>query len=141
MKPEFRRVELRSEEPLRLRHDPACFVLTSSEELERVYGVRSLEDRVDWGEELLLVAERGECPTGGYRVEFRRLVLDPPGHPQGTLLAEVVETDPRPTDFVTMMITYPRAAVAVRRLGLEKVARVVFACAAGRILTTTGVAL
>lgn len=65
---------------------------------------------VDFGQEFLCIVHRGECPTGGYRVKVagaRRA--------GGHLLLETVLQDPRPDDFVTMAVTYPRCAVALAR--------------------------
>lgn len=65
---------------------------------------------VDFGQEVLCIVHRGECPTGGYRVKVvgaRRT--------EGRLLLETVLHDPRPDDCVTMAMTHPRSAVALAR--------------------------
>ncbi len=136
----FRRIEFRSPEPLRFCDSPSFHVVVAQEELSRLYGVSSLvvtPDPVAWEREFVLIAERGECPTGGYSVRIEALDRAP----SGELVVRVIETDPAPTDFVTMVITHPRDAVAVRRGGLEGLSRVSFVGPGGRILKAVEVAL
>lgn len=137
MGPTFRRIELTSPEPLEFSRDPTYLVLTSQRDLKDALGVTSLPVPVEWSREFVVVAQRGECPTGGYTVAIDGLSLRTPGQ----LTVTVSQTDPSPSDFVTMVITYPRAAAAVSRAGLEGVTRVVFADRRGRTLETVEVTL
>ncbi|MCL6580057.1 MAG: protease complex subunit PrcB family protein [Firmicutes bacterium] len=121
--PRFRRVELGSPEPLPFDPEPAYLVIGSAEELSRFLGVHRWSPPIDWSREVLLVASRGECPTGGYTVAISRLER----RPSETLKATVTFGDPAPTDFVTMVVTYPRAAVAVERDSVTGVSEVIFA--------------
>jgi hypothetical protein len=133
----FRQVDLSSPQALPFRPDPDYLVFASSEALAAFYEVPPWSSGVDWAREFLLVAERGECPTGGYRLVIETVTR--PSHPAADLVAKVVMVDPRPGDMVTMALTFPRAAVAVERAGLEGLRRVVFVDARGRTLRTAEV--
>lgn len=137
MTPNFRQVDLRSPQPLPFRPDPDYLVFSSAEALAAFYEVPPWSSGVDWAREFLLIAERGECPTGGYRVAIESVTW--PGRPAGVLVAKVVMASPRPSDMVTMALTFPRAAVAVERAGLEGLGRVVFVDARGQTLRTAEV--
>ncbi len=130
--PRWRPIQVRSAEPLRLVSTPDCQVFTSEESFRTALGVSTWSPGVDWPREIALVVERGECPTGGYGVAFSGLALE--GGPGARALrATVAFTDPSPSDFVTLAITYPRAVAAVRRRALRGVSSVVFVDEAGRV--------
>ncbi len=139
MTPGFRRVQLTSREPLRFHSLPKYLVFTSAEELGEAYGVSasSAEAGVDWDREFLVVAQREECPTGGYSITIEGLNRPAPDE----LRVTVSRSDPGPADFVTMVITYPRDVVAVSRRGLEGVRKVTFVDPGGRVLRTVEVDL
>ncbi len=136
MVPRWRPVELRSPEPLRFGRDPACLVLTSAEAFGAAFGVGSWFPRLDWSRELVLVVQRGECPSGGYAVAVTDLAVRGP-----RLKVTVTTADPTPADFVTMVVTYPQAAVAVERESLRGVSEVAFVNKDGKILGTVGVSV
>lgn len=133
----FRRVALDLSE-LPFRPEPACLALTSAADFAREFGISVRPEAVDWPRELLIVVERGECPTGGYTVTIEAVVLARGGE---ELVIEVSRCDPAPDAFVTMVITYPRDAVAVARRGLDAVRRVSFMTPDGQALETVGVKL
>jgi len=132
---EYRPVELGTPQPLLDWSRTAYRVFTSAEKLAAVYGTECGPVDVDWDQEFLVVVQRGECPTGGYGVSIQGLALETPGR----LAVRVATRDPGPDDFVTMMVTFPRAAVAVSRQGLERVRDVVFTDLSGRVLEIVGV--
>lgn len=140
MDPRWKRVEFRSAEPLRFYTEPAYLVLRSTEEVEAAFGVSSwsASPGVDLSREILLSVHRGECRTGGYAVAVTDVVLESAG---GLLRVKVAFTDPSPSGFVTMVITYPQAAAAVERSGLEGVSTVVFVDSKGQVLKTVEVNL
>jgi len=149
--PRWKRVEFRSAEPLRFYTEPAYLVLRSTEEVEAAFGVSSwsASPGVDLSREILLSVHRGECRTGGYTVAVTDVVLESAGGggaggkpaPGGLLRVKVAFTDPAPSGFVTMVITYPQAAAAVERSGLEGVSTVVFVDSKGQVLKTVEVNL
>lgn len=161
MAPRWKRVEFRSAEPLRFYTEPAYLVLRSTEEVEAAFGVSSwsASPGVDLSREILLSVHRGECRTGGYTVAITGVTLEagtPGGKPAsgtggpagggkpapgGLLRVKVAFTDPSPSGFVTMVITYPQAAAAVERPGLEGVSKVVFVDSKGQVLKTVEVNL
>jgi len=130
-------VTLRSPEPLRFEVEPVYLVITSAGQFCEAFGTTDPPAGIDWRREFLLVAQRGECPTGGYTVTIKTVSLSAPGE----LTVEVVQSDPAPDDFVTMIVTYPRDAVAVPRHGLERVRRVIFVSPAGTVLGTAEVSI
>lgn len=142
MAPRWKRVEFRSAEPLRFYTEPAYLVLRSTEEVEAAFGVSSwsASPGVDLSREILLSVHRGECRTGGYTVAITGVTLEA-GTPGGLLRVKVAFTDPSPSGFVTMVITYPQAAAAVERSGLEGVSTVVFVDSKGQVLKTVEVNL
>lgn len=134
----LRKVELILDEPLPLRPAPAYLVTTSADEFRRTFGVSSCPPAVDWEREVLIVVERGECPTGGYTVSIDAASLGEGGR---ELTVEVSQCDPGPADFVSMVVTYPRAAATLARRGLHAVRRAVFVAESGAILHTAEVTL
>ncbi len=140
MAPRWKRVEFRSAEPLRFYTEPAYLVLRSTEEVEAAFGVSSwsASPGVDLSREIILSVHRGECRTGGYAVAIADVALENGG---GLLRVKVAFTDPAPSDFTTMVITYPQAAAAVERPGLEGVSKVVFVDSKGQVLKTVEVNL
>lgn len=136
----FRRVELRSDQPLRPRATPCYRLAASPEELREFYRVGSLEttpSAVDWSREFVIIAERGECPTGGYAVSITGF----DSRAGGELWVGVALSDPGPTDFVTLAMTFPRDVVVAGRGELERVSRVVFVGEDGRVLESVEVVL
>jgi hypothetical protein len=154
-------VEFRSAEPLRFYTEPAYLVLRSVEEVDTALGVStwSASPEVNLSREVVLLVHRGECRTGGYAVAITGVTLEagtPGGKPAGgtgrpagggkpapggLLRVKVAFTDPAPSSFVTMVITYPQAAAAVERPGLEGVSTVVFVDSKGQVLKTVEVNL
>jgi len=133
----YRRVDLKAPLPLRPLSLPAYFVFTSGRDLAQVYGTECTPEDLDWGREFMVVAQRAECPTGGYGVAIEDISRDLPHR----LTVRVSSRDPAPDDFVTMMITFPRAAAVVGRRGLEAVREVIFADPGGKVLETVEVKL
>jgi hypothetical protein len=87
-----------------------CHVVDSWTELSEL--AASLPDRcsVDFETEFVVVACRGECPTGGYSVSIvEGWVTD------DELICDVELEDPPPNAFVTLAMTFPQAAAAVAR--------------------------
>lgn len=90
---------------------------------------------VDFRREWVVAAFMGEKPTGGYRVDVRDVVRE------GRLIrVTVVQEEPGPDDFVTMVITYPGHIVAAARPPAGRYT-VVFADAGGRELLRREVTL
>ncbi len=108
----------------------------SADELGRAFGAKSWSKPIDWDKEVLLVVERGECPTGGYTVDITGVSRPSPR----ALTVRVTTSDPAPGDFVAMVRTYPRAAAALDRRALEGVSQVTFVDGSGRTLDTIEVA-
>jgi len=136
MVPKWKPIQLRSPEPLRFGRDPACLVLESAEAFGAAFGVKTWSPPLDWSRELVLVFRRGECPTGGYAVSVTGLSVE-----KAVLRVAVAPTDPSPADFVTMVVTYPQAAVAVERSSLRGVSEVVFVGKGDKVLETVEVSL
>jgi len=124
-----RPIQLHGPEPLRFGREPACLVLGSAEDFARAFGTVAWSPPVDWSKELLVVVQRGLCPTGGYSVAVTGLSVG-----KGRLEVRVELRDPSPSDFVTMVATYPQAAVALPRRALRGVSEAVFTDTGGRIL-------
>ncbi len=137
MEAKFRRLELRQPGPLPYDADPAYFILGRQAEVAAALGVDMTLD-VDWAKEFVIIVQRGECRTGGYAVAVDRIETGPR---PGELTVTVRRTDPGPDDFVTMVVTYPKCAVAVKRAGLPGVRSVVFVDSSGKALRTVDVSL
>lgn len=67
-------------------------------------------ERIDWRRQVVLLAHRGECPTGGYGVRITGVRED-----GGRLRVEILLRDPGPGEFVTMVMTYPADAAVLPR--------------------------
>ena len=73
------------------------------------YGRDLLVNPGIWADQLLLVAMRGYCPTGGYSIAIESLVRGDGDN----VYVKVGEDDPAPGAMVTMAITYPYHIVQV----------------------------
>ena len=121
----LRHVELLSEDPLCPRAAPRFWMAASLTGLCAFYSVDSLTTwptEVDWSRELVIVAERGECPSGGFTVSITALER----MEGGDLRVSVAFSDPGPDDFVTLAMTFPRDVVVVSRKELAGITRLVF---------------
>lgn len=129
-----RPLQIQSPEPMRFGAAPSYLLLDSEKALREVLGVSGYSPAVDWSKSVVLLVQRGECPTGGYGVAITGLAV------AGTTLQVTCRlTDPSPSSFVAMVVTYPQAAVAVDRKALRGVSGVVFAHPDGRVLGSVGV--
>lgn len=110
----FTRVSLVTPEPIGKPEAAGCQVLTSREELLTLYKVSDCQPALDFDRCFLLAVHRGCCPTGGYGVRVAGL------EQQGDqVTVRLVYQNPRPGDFVTLAITYPRELVQVERSELR----------------------
>lgn len=67
-------------------------------------------DEVDWEQEVPIAAFLGLCPSGGYDVVIRKVVLE------GEILNVYVDKrSPGPGDFVTMALTNPYDIIKIER--------------------------
>ncbi len=110
----FTRIELVTPEPIKECDAPRYLVLTRREELLAAYQVSDYEPPVDFERCFLVAAHRGFCPSGGYGVRIRGL------EQRGDqVVVRLAHRNPRPGEFVTMVVTYPRDVVGVERSELN----------------------
>jgi hypothetical protein len=142
--PRWKRLDVTSDQALRFYSAPAYLVLGSEKEAAAALGVSSwsASPSVDLSQEIIVSVHRGECRTGGYSVDITDLTIEPGagGRAGGDFLrVRLSLTDPSPSDFVSMAITYPEVAVAVERRGIQGVSAIVFVDAKGKVLKTVEV--
>jgi len=100
----------------RLDHDPALFksqafnVLTNPRALARTYGEGAVKSAGAAGREIVIAVHRGLCPTGGYAIVIESVELV-----ARMLVVRFRHVNPSPSDFVTLIPTYPSDAVMVSR--------------------------
>jgi hypothetical protein len=100
----------------RLDHDPALFksqafnVLTNTRALARTYGEGAIKSLGAAGREVVVAVHRGLCPTGGYAIVIESVKLE-----GRTLNVNIRHVDPSPSDFVTLIPTYPSDAAIISR--------------------------
>ncbi|MDP2859364.1 MAG: protease complex subunit PrcB family protein [Bacillota bacterium] len=101
---------------IRLDHDPAIFksqafnVLTNPRALARTYGEGAVKSAGAAGRDIVIAVHRGLCPTGGYAIVIESVELV-----ARTLKVRVRHVDPSPSDFVTLIPTYPSDTVILSR--------------------------
>ena len=109
----WRPVSLRFEEPVQEVDEMEFWVIDSPQQLERTFGARPLSPGIDFGRELLVVAHRGFCPTGGYGIRVTSVTV------AGSEVRVAMQLqDPPPGAMVIMIITYPRAELVIARKAL-----------------------
>jgi hypothetical protein len=65
---------------------------------------------LNWAKDQVIVVHGGEVPTGGYRVEVKRVLVD-----RSATVVEARIIRPRPNTIVTQALTYPYAVVKTAR--------------------------
>jgi len=96
-------------------HEPLYLVITSNTALLREFGSTAVTPHVDLDSEVIVFVHRGYWPTGGYRIHIERLELL-----GSKMVVELATSDPGPDEFVTLVGTYPKDAVAVPRTKLGR---------------------
>ncbi|MCL4426103.1 MAG: protease complex subunit PrcB family protein [Firmicutes bacterium] len=99
---------------------PAYLVFTSSREMAAVYG-RDVGSKLDLEENILVAAHRGLCRTGGYTIRIESVQAA-----EREVIVRLSLTDPRPGDFVTMVMTYPRDMVLIQKSTLPSRGDLIF---------------
>ncbi len=121
----FRRVYLGRCDPVRTVRE-SYNILTSEEQVKQVYAEFVARPPVSFARDVLIVAHRGVCPTGGYVI--RVMSVESRGK---ALVVNLVTSDPGPGDYVSLAATCPNDCVAVSRASIGRPGRylALFYCA------------
>jgi hypothetical protein len=113
---EVRRLGTWSQSPYQ---EPERTVIRDAASLARVWarlGAELEQPKVDFANDVVIVAALGQRPTGGYEITVRRAAVE-----GGRLLVEVLTSSPGSNCMTTMALTQPVAAVAVAAAGVHEV--------------------
>lgn len=113
----FQRITLHDIPPLDL---PAYLVLTNAQELAATYG-REVTTKLSLDDKILVAVHRGLCRTGGYSIRIENVELE-----NREVKVQLSLQDPRPGDFVTMVMTHPRDMILIKKNALPGPGEVTF---------------